>query len=89
MSIVYGVAIVMLVASVLLATWRIVRGPSNVDRILASDVIVVVVVCGFAVSITAARAESALPILLVLSLVGFSGAVSVARFLVARQNKRR
>lgn len=89
MTYVYGISVVMLVISVLLAIWRAVIGPSNVDRILASDVIVATVVGGVGLMIVIAGSPSALPILLALSLVGFSGAVSVARFLVDRRGRER
>lgn len=88
MSVVYMIAIGMLVIAGLIAVWRIVVGPSNVDRILANDIIVVVVICGIAVTLTATGSGSALPILLVLALVGFVGAVSVARFLVIREGRK-
>lgn len=89
MTYIYGISVVMLVISVLLAIWRAVIGPSNVDRILASDVIVATVVGGVGLMIVIAGRPSALPILLALSLAGFSGAVSVARFLVDRRGRER
>jgi multicomponent Na+:H+ antiporter subunit F len=87
MLVVYVIAIVILVLAVLIAMVRMAKGPSNADRILASDVIVVVVVCGLAVVVVATRSVSALPILVALSLIGFLGAVSVARFLVDRDSR--
>lgn len=89
MSIVYLVASGMLMVAVLLAVWRLVKGPTNVDRILASDVTVVIVVGGVALTIASTRSTAALPILLALSLIGFVGAVSVARFLVDRRGRER
>lgn len=87
MTVIYGIAIGILLVAAVLALWRILRGPSNVDRILASDVLVVILVCGVAVAIVATGTAPALPILMSLSLVGFLGAVSVARFMVARRNR--
>lgn len=89
MTIVYTLSGAMLVIAVLLAIWRLILGPTNVDRILASDVTVVTVIGGVALTIVMARSVSALPILLALSLIGFVGAVSVARFLVDRRGRER
>jgi multicomponent Na+:H+ antiporter subunit F len=89
MTVVYTVAGVMLVVAVLLAILRLIKGPTNVDRILASDVTVVIVIGGVALTILSTRTSSALPILLALSLIGFVGAVSVARFLVDRRGRER
>lgn len=89
MTVVYLAAGAMLVLAVLLAIWRLAKGPSNVDRILASDVTVVIVIGGVALTIAGTRSAAALPILLALSLIGFVGAVSVARFLVDRRGRER
>lgn len=89
MTVVYALSAVMLVVAVLLAIWRLLKGPTNVDRILASDVTVVITIGGMALSIAHARSGAALPILLAVSLIGFVGAVSVARFLVDRRGRER
>ncbi|WP_134322284.1 monovalent cation/H+ antiporter complex subunit F [Cumulibacter soli] len=89
MTVVHIVAAAMLLVAVLLAIVRLLRGPSNVDRILASDVMVVTLIGGVALAITHSDTSSALPILLALALVGFVGAVSVARFLVDRRGRER
>ena len=89
MIVVYVIAIVMLLLAVLIAMVRLAKGPTNADRILAADVIVVGVVCALAVIVVATRSTSSLPILAALSLIGFLGAVSVARFLVDRDGSGR
>jgi multicomponent Na+:H+ antiporter subunit F len=67
------------VAAVLLLT-RISLGPTMLDRVVALDVLVAVVICGLALEAAVNRHTSTLPILVVLSLLGFIGSVSVARF---------
>lgn len=59
---------------------RATMGPTMLDRTVALDVLIAVLICG--VGIEAARDEHTftLPILLVLTLLGFVGSVSVARF---------
>lgn len=88
MKVIYAIAIGLLFIAALLAIWRTVRGPSNADRILGADVLVVTLIGGLAVGIVATDTPAALPILMALSLVGFVGAVSVARMMVVRRDQR-
>lgn len=69
--------------SALLTLVRIVRGPSVLDRVVASDVLVAIVVVALGAHAGITRTFTTLPIMVTLSLVGFMGAVAVARF-VAR-----
>ena len=66
--------------SALLLVIRISLGPTMLDRIVALDALVAVVICGLALEAAVHRHTTTLPILVVLSLLGFVGAVSVARF---------
>jgi multicomponent Na+:H+ antiporter subunit F len=59
---------------------RIVRGPSTLDRIVATDVLLAIVVVALATVAAVTRDTTALPVLAVLSILGFTGSVSVARF---------
>ncbi|SNY68935.1 monovalent cation/H+ antiporter complex subunit F [Paractinoplanes atraurantiacus] len=63
-----------------LALIRVVRGPSVLDRIVATDVLLAVIVMAIAAEAAFSRDATGLPILVVLSILGFTGAVSVARF---------
>jgi len=67
------------VAALLLVT-RIALGPTMLDRVVALDVLVAVVICGLALEAAVHRHTTTLPILVVLSLLGFIGSVSIARF---------
>lgn len=66
--------------SALLLVVRISLGPTMLDRIVALDALVAVVICGLALEAAVHQHTTTLPILVVLSLLGFVGAVSVARF---------
>ncbi len=66
--------------SALLLVIRISLGPTMLDRIVALDALVAVVICGLALEAAVHQHTTTLPILVVLSLLGFVGAVSVARF---------
>lgn len=74
---------VVLGVSALLTLARIVRGPSILDRAVAADVMVAIIVCVLAVEAGVTEHSTTLPILITLSLIGFIGSVAVARF-VAR-----
>ena len=69
--------------SAALALVRIVRGPSVLDRAVGVEVLVSTIVCALGVEAATTRHTATLPLLISLSLVGFIGSVSVARF-VAR-----
>lgn len=69
--------------SALLSLIRITLGPSVLDRVVASDVLVSIVVCALGAYAALTDAWTTLPLLISLSLVGFMGSVAVARF-VAR-----
>jgi multicomponent Na+:H+ antiporter subunit F len=73
----------LLFASALFTVIRIIIGPSVLDRVVATDVLVSVVVCSLGAHVAINPGSTTLPILISLSLVGFMGSVAVARF-VAR-----
>ena len=80
MTVVAVVVTVLLAIGAGLTMVRIVRGPSTLDRIVATDVLLAIVVVAVACTVALTRDATALPILAVLSILGFTGSVSVARF---------
>lgn len=80
MNLVLIVCGALLGVAVLLLVIRIGLGPTMLDRMVALDVLVAVVICGLALEAAVHRHTTTLPILVVLSLLGFVGSVSVARF---------
>jgi multicomponent Na+:H+ antiporter subunit F len=80
MTVVAVIITVLLAAASALTMARIVRGPTILDRIVATDVLLAIVVVGVAADAAITRDATALPILAVLSVLGFTGSVSVARF---------
>lgn len=80
MSVVLIVCVVMLTLAALLLVVRITWGPTMLDRVVALDVLIAVLISGLALEAAVNRHSTTLPILVVLSLVGFVGSVSVARF---------
>lgn len=73
----------LLAASALLTMVRLIIGPSVLDRVVATDVLVSIVVCSLGAHVALHPGSTSLPLLISLSLVGFMGSVAVARF-VAR-----
>lgn len=59
---------------------RVVRGPTMLDRTIATDVFVSAIVSAVGVHAAVGRYSSTVAVLLALSLVGFLGSVSIARF---------
>lgn len=88
MTIILGIAGGMLLAAGLMVLYRTLRGPSNLDRALAADVMVVLVTSTAALYIAATKDAASLPILAVVALTGFVGSVSVARFMAKRAGGR-
>lgn len=73
-------AVVVLGIAAAVTLTRLAKGPTSLDRIIASDLMVGVAVGGLALQVVLSDQLTTLPILLALSLVGFIGAVSMARF---------
>ena len=80
MDVILVLCATLLGAAALLLVARISLGPTMLDRVVALDVLVAVVICGLALEAAVHRHTTTLPILVVLSLLGFVGSVSVARF---------
>ena len=74
------VATALLAVGALLAVVRIERGPTMLDRTVAFDVLTTALVGAIAVEAAISRRTESVPILVVLSLVGFIGSVTIARF---------
>lgn len=72
----------MLTVAAVLALIRVVIGPTMLNRVMAMEVIVAVVVGGLALEAAYNQHTTTLPILLVLAMLGFVGATSVARFMM-------
>ena len=79
-----GIGGVLLVVAASLTVARMARGPSSLDRVVAADVLVAVVIAVMAAEAVLTDHATTLPVMLVLSLLGFAGAVSIARFVAER-----
>ncbi|HEY5858743.1 MAG TPA: monovalent cation/H+ antiporter complex subunit F [Microbacterium sp.] len=77
--VVFGVA-------ALLTLWRIVVGPSILDRAVASDVLLTEVLCVLGAEMVINQHTRTLPVLLIIAAVGVFGTISIARFVARRDN---
>ena len=78
----------LLAVAALLSVLRVGRGPRALDRIVANDVLVAVVVAAAGLTMVATRNGLLLPLILVLSLLGFTSAVAVGRLIRTRRDIR-
>jgi multicomponent Na+:H+ antiporter subunit F len=76
------IAGVMLSVAAVMTSYRLLDGPSTLDRLVAMDTLVAVAICGLAVWAAYSLDTTLVPAIFALSLVGFVGSVSVARFRV-------
>lgn len=81
MTPVFWAAYMMLGGGALLTLVRLARGPSLLDRVVATDVLLVIISAGMAVYATLQRDPTVVPVLVVVSLLAFVGSVSVSRYI--------
>lgn len=82
MNVVWMIAAVMLVAATTLTTFRILAGPSTLDRLVALDTLVALAMCGLGTWAAFSLDSTVVYGITALSLISFIGSVSVARFRV-------
>lgn len=66
---------------------RIAIGPSLLDRVLASDVLLAILGAALAVDMAINRHLNNLMLLVALAVIGFIGSVTVARFVAERREQ--
>ncbi len=71
---------VVLFASAVLVLWRITRGPTTLDRMVSLDMVTSIAIGAFAVLAAITRRADLLPVFVVLSIIGFVGSTTMARF---------
>jgi multicomponent Na+:H+ antiporter subunit F len=86
MSILLIVIYLVFAVAALLTLWRIVVGPSILDRAVASDVLLTEVMCVLGAEMAINHHTRSLPVLLIIAAVGVFGSISIARFVARRDN---
>ncbi|WP_040784522.1 monovalent cation/H+ antiporter complex subunit F [Nocardia pneumoniae] len=82
MTIVAILAAVLLTAAALLTTYRVVVGPSTLDRVVGVDSLMAIAASGLAVWAAYSADTAPIPAIVALALVGFLGSAAVSRFRV-------
>ena len=77
---------VVFAGSALLTLWRIITGPSILDRAVASDVLLTLVICALGAEMAINHHTRTLPVLLIVAAVGVFGSISIARFVARKDN---
>jgi multicomponent Na+:H+ antiporter subunit F len=80
MIVVAAIAHALLGGGALLALVRLARGPSLLDRVVATDTLLVIISASLAVHAALSRDATVVPVLVVVSLLAFVGSVSIARY---------
>ncbi|SJM64857.1 monovalent cation/H+ antiporter complex subunit F [Gulosibacter sp. 10] len=87
-SILIWAIVACLALAALMATIRIVRGPSIVDRMVGSDTLATVLICSLSADMAIRGHTTTLPLVLGLAMTASVGTMAVARF-VSRDRPRR
>ena len=88
MNVVLLAIYVIFAVAALLTLWRIVIGPSILDRAVASDVLLTEVMCVLGAEMAINHHTRTLPVLLIIAAVGVFGSISIARFVARRDQER-
>lgn len=80
-----ALAAVLLAAAMVLAAWRIVRGPSLPDRVVGLDLMALLAICMIGLLALTTGAAAYLDAALALALVAFLGTIAFARYAEQRQ----
>ncbi|QCP00263.1 cation:proton antiporter [Arthrobacter sp. 24S4-2] len=87
MEIVLTVTAVILSLAAAGAIVRIAIGPSLLDRVLASDVLLAIIGAALCIDMAVNRHLNNLMLLVALAIIGFIGSVTVARFVADRRER--
>lgn len=88
MTVVFVIVLTMLTAAGLLTLVRLFRGPETLDRIVALDVFVILIVAGAAVYVAVFQDGSNIPLIAAVALVGFVGSATASRLAERRRRHR-
>ena len=89
MSILLIVIYVVFAVAALLIVWRIITGPSILDRAVAADVLLTLIMCVLGAEMALNHHIRTLPLLLIVAAVGVFGSISIARFVARRDGDGR
>tara|TARA_B100001989_G_scaffold200546_1_gene149011 strand:+ start:223 stop:498 length:276 start_codon:yes stop_codon:yes gene_type:complete len=79
---IWTISAVLLITAASITMYRVLAGPNTMDRLVASDTLIAVVMCGLATWAAFSLDSTVKYGIVALSLMSFVGSVSVARFRV-------
>ncbi|WP_298038221.1 monovalent cation/H+ antiporter complex subunit F [uncultured Microbacterium sp.] len=86
MNVLMGLIIIVFGIAAILTVFRIIRGPSILDRAVASDVLLTEVMCVIGAEMAINGHTRSIPVLLIIAAVGVFGSIAVARYVARRDN---
>lgn len=85
MTVVHWIVGLILAFAALASVWRIVAGPSILDRMIASDMLLTTLICAIGADMVVNSHTRTLPVMIVLALTAVLGSITVARY-VSKQD---
>lgn len=85
-AVLMGVIVAVFSVAAILTLIRIIRGPSILDRAVASDVLLTEVMCVLGAEMAINGHTRNIPVLLIIAAVGVFGSIAVARYVARRDN---
>lgn len=85
MNIVLIVIGVVFAVAALLSTYRVVKGPGILDRMIAADMLMTTLICVLGVEMVVNHHTTLMPVMIGLALTGFLSSVAVARYVSRRK----
>ncbi|MBW0275717.1 cation:proton antiporter [Nocardia sp. MH4] len=82
MTVVAVLAGILLTAAAVITSYRVLAGPSTLDRVVGIDSLMAIAACGLAVWAAYSDDTTVIPAIVALALVGFLGSAAVTRFRV-------
>ncbi|MFD4441441.1 monovalent cation/H+ antiporter complex subunit F [Nocardia sp. NPDC058519] len=86
MTVVAVLAAVLLTSAAVITSYRVLAGPSTLDRVVGIDSLMAISASGLAVWAAYSNDTTVIPAIVALALVGFLGSAAVTRFRV-RDNR--
>ncbi|MFD6389209.1 monovalent cation/H+ antiporter complex subunit F [Nocardia sp. NPDC055029] len=82
MTVVAVIAGILLTAAAVITSYRVLAGPSTLDRVVGIDSLMAIAAAGLAVWAAYSNDTTVIPAIVALALVGFLGSAAVSRFRV-------
>lgn len=79
-EILYGVAAALLAATAIISMYRVIVGPTILDRVIASDVLLTTLILVVATEMVINAHTRTIPLMVILAATAIFGTVAVARF---------